>query len=830
MAQYYTITVDDIGDFTPDGGVPKRAVVRTNLEPGAVVIDTSNNRLHLGATRFDFTDGSRALAMNLLATDATDLNLEPDTLQYWLDLYYNEPQGGHPARQMKVAIGPFPVTADGPLAGLAEHFDTPAISTSWRSAFRDEMVGLRDDTLDGIDGVVDAVAAEADRAEAAADLAVDISNIDTPDALVAALLPGSSGSATSTALNAAIEEQIISVTAALSESASWETNRDALQAAVDVAEAAGGGRVVAKPGVYVVKGVEIGSHVVLDMPGVTLVSPDGQAPGVLASKQYDTTGSVSGTTLTVASTDHIEVGSVVGIQAAGGVNYAQNTTLVLNITSSQTTGLTLTNAQSFPSSGYMVVDDEVIGYTGISAGSLVGVTRGALGTTAVSHSRAGGPIIGMAGRHYAIVTAISGTTLTLDRPAPTPVTGAQVSTGPVGGGIQPGLTVDGNAPAGGATASVHAVSYSLASGVTIDGLTVKNSDQGGLTLSRGSRRNTISNLRLHDCGLPSVSKGGALWLYQACEDNQIVGTTITGKTWVAIYLDDRTTTASEWDGTVNHNNILGVNLNLAPAAAGYPAAVNIVGGSYNKVLGGVFRGVNNGFAIDNGQQSRTHDGVTPVSTGNEIASLWMDVRSSAWLIHGPGNIVHDVMWTDALGNPITDASTVVYNSKMRNGGDLERNVTFGTGTAGAPGLTFRGRTGTGVYSDSANVIGLSAGSVSALRAFATEMRLYTDALVVHNTGYFQRKKSAGPAPAPTADRARDYIVANYAGKLEWKARFPSGYEATIATETGALAVPSYTTANRPTGVASGYMIFDTDLAKPIWNAGSSWVDATGTTV
>lgn len=53
--------------------------------------------------------------------------------------------------------------------------------------------------------VIAAVSGEADRAEAAADLAVDISNIDTPDALVATLVPASSGSATSAALSNAID-------------------------------------------------------------------------------------------------------------------------------------------------------------------------------------------------------------------------------------------------------------------------------------------------------------------------------------------------------------------------------------------------------------------------------------------------------------------------------------------------------------------------------------------------------------------------------------------------------------------------------------------------
>jgi hypothetical protein len=42
--------------------------------------------------------------------------------------------------------------------------------------------------------------------------------------------------------------------------------------------------------------------------------------------------------------------------------------------------------------------------------------------------------------------------------------------------------------------------------------------------------------------------------------------------------------------------------------------------------------------------------------------------------------------------------------------------------------------------------------------------------------------------------------------------------------------PTGVTANRPANVETGYQYFDTTLGKPIYYNGTSWVDATGTTV
>ena len=50
------------------------------------------------------------------------------------------------------------------------------------------------------------------------------------------------------------------------------------------------------------------------------------------------------------------------------------------------TTISLTSASGYPTSGYIIIGSEVISYTGITTNDLTGCTRGALGTTAATHT------------------------------------------------------------------------------------------------------------------------------------------------------------------------------------------------------------------------------------------------------------------------------------------------------------------------------------------------------------------------------------------------------------------------------------------------------------
>jgi len=506
-----------------------------------------------------------------------------------------------------------------------------------------------------------------------------------------------------------------------SPSASWDVNRDAFNAAFSAAEAAGGGKVTAVPGVYAAKGVTVGSHVHVDMPGVSIISPDGQAPNPVSTIITTTTGDAAGNTLTVADVARIEIGTLLAIHEAGPEHDVQATVLTAAIDASQTTGITLTTLTGFPTIGVLRIGAELIRYTGRSGGLLSGVTRGYLGTTAVAHTTA--EWVRLSRHHYAVATAISGSVVTLDEPVSLDVVGATVSIGSRNVKIA-NLTVNGNAPAGGAVASVYNVSAQLCIDSEFDSITCINADQGGFTLTKGARHNVVRSIRLHDCGIPTISKGAAFWLYQGCRNNRVEGITITGRAWVGIYLDDRTSTADGWDRSNTENIVVGINIDVDRVASGYPSSINLVGGCRNLIANGALRGSIMGISISQGSQGTNPDGSKPPTVQNEFASLKI-AADTPYIAEAPGNVFHDIDFDDAVavGNPTNAGANRIINSKLVRNGGIESGLKFGDGTVGAPSITFSGDPDTGLYSYAANTLGFAVGGTVAARLYATEYRL-----------------------------------------------------------------------------------------------------------
>jgi len=75
-----------------------------------------------------------------------------------------------------------------------------------------------------------------------------------------------------------------------------------------------------------------------------------------------------------------------GLGSWGGVQQGQFTSTLSSGINASVTSLTMASSTSFPSSGTIQIDDELITYTGNSSGTLSGLTRGAKGTTAATHS------------------------------------------------------------------------------------------------------------------------------------------------------------------------------------------------------------------------------------------------------------------------------------------------------------------------------------------------------------------------------------------------------------------------------------------------------------
>jgi hypothetical protein len=99
-----------------------------------------------------------------------------------------------------------------------------------------------------------------------------------------------------------------------------------------------------------------------------------------------------------------------GLGSWGGVQQGQFTSTLSSSINTSVTSLTMASSTSFPSSGTVQIDSELITYTSNSGGTLSGLTRGALGTTAASHSS--GATVTDASNFFAWNAAASGDIVT----------------------------------------------------------------------------------------------------------------------------------------------------------------------------------------------------------------------------------------------------------------------------------------------------------------------------------------------------------------------------------------------------------------------------------
>ena len=153
-------------------------------------------------------------------------------------------------------------------------------------------------------------------------------------------------------------------------------------------------------------GASVGDIIQLD--SVTLPSGTGLSASNFEDKVYMINTVPSATTFTItssaAATATVSAGGsttvefffIVGPQKqtygygwgvstwGGTISDAATTTVNEALDNSETT-ITLTSGTAFPSAGTILIEDELITYTGKSTHDLTGCTRGALGTTAVTH-------------------------------------------------------------------------------------------------------------------------------------------------------------------------------------------------------------------------------------------------------------------------------------------------------------------------------------------------------------------------------------------------------------------------------------------------------------
>ena len=99
-----------------------------------------------------------------------------------------------------------------------------------------------------------------------------------------------------------------------------------------------------------------------------------------------------------------------GLGSWGGIEAGVFTSTLSSSINTSVTTLTMASASSFPSSGTVIIANELITYTGVSGNTLTGLTRGANGTTAASHSS--GATVQDASGYAGWNTAVSGVVVT----------------------------------------------------------------------------------------------------------------------------------------------------------------------------------------------------------------------------------------------------------------------------------------------------------------------------------------------------------------------------------------------------------------------------------
>jgi hypothetical protein len=430
----------------------------------------------------------------------------------------------------------------------------------------------------------------------------------------------------------------------------------AIQRAVN-AVAVSGGRVVFPSGVYRAYGVRQDSCVEFrGQQGATLIHPDGLSPGhVVRSRVQSTTGTIrrNSRVLTVASTKGFRPGVLVAIRGAGGRSRVQRNELSADLPP-YVTSISVRDAKGLNPHwrNYLVIDNEIVSYNGISGNTLRNVERGLFGTKQALHRA--GSIAAQAQRMYAVVVRVSGNKVTLDKPSWASVRGVEVDIGSIGMSVI-GLTVDGRrqSPAPIET-NPFPLKYELARWVTVRDSTLRNGDHGGISLDMGTRDSRIENNVLADNGNTGKKLGAAIWLYRGATNNLVRQNAITGRTWAGITIDDRSIDSTEWDANSTDNTIAENRIDIAFQPSVRSAGVFVTGTSRNRVLRNIISNARTGVLVARSVQG------TIVS-----ATILNTVRDNT-LISNKAGIIVSGSDNEFVGNLIRHAETPVLDSGQRN--------------------------------------------------------------------------------------------------------------------------------------------------------------------
>ncbi len=479
----------------------------------------------------------------------------------------------------------------------------------------------------------------------------------------------------------------ISVFAPILPSNTWQQNRDIIQSLNDdLYSKYRGGVIQLPPGEYLLKGVVLDSNIKIQSNhGTVLRHPDNYDVNIFETRRYQTSGSATkgSFTFTVADASNFKLGALVAIRAAGGYNYVNNTLLVNPISATDTANLQLVNTAGFLNAGTLTIDNEIISYTSMTAdGLLGGVTRGALGSTAAAHTNT--TPIGISMRHVSEIINIAGNEITILDAVKTTVSNVNVMCGGLGCEVVGGkflgeqqlsvLGVRWNP----VQFNLHRFGYLKYFAENCESAFFLNVSSDN-TVEVDGKDLGKANLEAN------VTVGAGGWLFTQCHRNRIYSKFI-GNCWAGIYLDNRTSAGTEWDGPCNDN--FGVlhckynNYNPSLTTSGFL----VIGGNDN-IFDIFCEGVHTGATVKSEDQMYTYNGVFPSATGNQINVRFKNgYRSIVCQKSAVGNVFTNRQ-EGIAASPIIDPDNIVLSTN--DGGGTGNYLRFNAGSYLRPGITFR---------------------------------------------------------------------------------------------------------------------------------------------
>ncbi|MGP1352453.1 MAG: hypothetical protein ACTS1Z_03950 [Parasphingopyxis sp.] len=294
--------------------------------------------------------------------------------------------------------------------------------------------------------------------------------------------------------------------------------------------------------------------------------PSVQGQGLFALHVEETTATTTSfpNEITVASTANLRPGGCVAVQGLLGANSNQRTTLSGALDASSTT-ISVAETTGFDNAsdgvGTIMIGSEIITYTGVKSSpshTFTGCVRGALGTTATSHSD--GSNVDIVLDKVARIESIVGTTVTLDTMATESLTDARVRIGAKDVSFLGTADWRGRRGDDPNHALLGGVSMSVSAGCIIEkGHSFRSFNHFGVLI----RASIDFNIEVGACAdnfKPTPETGQDVFVFGQCRDGRL-RTTSHNNTRVAVFLDDRS--SSGGNSLIGENEAVAVDVGPA---------------------------------------------------------------------------------------------------------------------------------------------------------------------------------------------------------------------------------------------------------------------------